>query len=153
MSFPQAGFLQHLELLSASVPLDANAQLPPSLAHILLTSDGTGKLTKAAGDLIELLKAHAATLQAAFDTELAADELRRYHKFAKPGQPSPHVVQLRQKQAAARQASSLSKQSLVKAAAAFVRDASIKVPQQVALELYITRWIDANVPKAFVCGG
>jgi hypothetical protein len=150
MSFPQAGFLNYLELISESSPQVANAALPPLLVRILLTPDEAGKPTKATGNLIQLLKAQKATLQAAFDTELAADELRRYQKFAKPGQPSPHIVQLRQKQAAARQASSQSKQALIKAAAAFVRDAGIEVPERVALELYITRWIDINVPKAFL---
>ena len=150
MSFPQAGFLNYLELMSEHAPQVTSAPLSPVLARMLLTSDGTGELTKAAGNLIQLLKAQKATLQAAFDTALAADELRRYQKFAKPGQPSPHIVQLRQKQAAARQASSQSKQALIKAAAAFVRDAGIDVPERVALELYITRWIDINVPKEFV---
>ena len=150
MSFPQAGFLNYLQLLSESSPPVASVPLSPLLARVLLTADGTGELTEAGGNLIQLLKAQKATLQAAFDTALAADELRRYQKFAKPGQPSPHIVQLRQKQAAARQASSQSKQALIKAAAAFVRDASIEVPQRVALELYITRWIDLNVPKEFV---
>jgi hypothetical protein len=150
MCFPQAGFLNYLELISESHQRLASAPLSPLLARILLTSDGSGEPTKAAGNLIQLLIARRATLQAAFDTALAADELRRYQKFAKPGQPSPHIVQLRQKQAAARQASSQSKQSLIKAAAAFVRDAGIEVPLQVALELYITRWIDINVPKEFV---
>ncbi|MBB6241466.1 hypothetical protein [Rhodanobacter sp. MP1X3] len=148
--FLQAGFLNHLELLGASAPLIAGVPLPPPLARILLASDGTGALTKAADDLIHLLRARKAMLQASFDTELAADELRRYQKFAKPGQPSPHTIHLRQKQAAARQASSLSKQSLVKAAASFVRNAGIEVPQRVALEVFITDWIDSNVPKAFV---
>jgi hypothetical protein len=150
MHFPQAGFLNYLEHISESAPQVARAPLSPLLDHMLLTSDGSGELTKAAGHLIQLLKAQKATLQAAFDTELAADELRRYQKFAKPGQPSAHIVQLRQKQAAARQASSQSKQALIKAAAAFVRDAGIEVPERVALELYITRWIDSNVPKEFV---
>jgi hypothetical protein len=150
MPFPQAGFLNYLELISESRPQVTSATLSPLLARILLTSDGTGELTKATGHLIQLLKAKKATLQAAFDTELAADELRRYQKFAKPGQPSPHIVQLRQKQAAARQASSQSKLALIKAAAAFVRDAGIEVPERVALELYTTRWIDINVPKEFV---
>jgi hypothetical protein len=149
-SFPQAGFLRHLELLDEAAPMVAGMTLPPPLARILLTSDGTGALTKAADCLIPLLKARQAMLQAAFDTELAADELRRYQKFAKPGQPSPHIVQLRQKQAAARQASGQSKQSFIKAAAAFVREAGFEVPQRVALEVFITHWIDANVPKDFI---
>lgn len=145
--FPHADFLSHLELVGESAPSSVGTPLPPLLAHILLASDGTGKPTEAVDCLIQLLKARRATLQASFDTELAADELRRYQKFAKPGQPSPHIVQLRQKQAAARQASSQSRQAFVKAAAAFVRDAGIEVPQRVALEVFVTSWIDANLPK------
>jgi len=147
--FPQAAFLNYLESINAPASHVPSAPLSPLLSRLLLTSDRSGEPTKAVGDLIQLLGAHKATLQAASDTALAADELRRYSKFAKPGQPSPHVVQLRQKQAAARQATSQSKQALIKAAATFVRDAGIEVPQQVALEAYITRWIDINVPKNF----
>ncbi|SFS17087.1 hypothetical protein SAMN05216570_3464 [Dyella sp. OK004] len=145
--FPHAGFLSQLELLADSAPAAAVASLSPSLSRLLLTSDETRPLTEAAGWLIQLLKAQQARLQAAFDTELAADELRRYQKFAKPGQPSPHIVQLRQKQAAARQASNISKQSFLKAAAAFVREAGIEIPPRVTLEDFITGWIDTNVPK------
>lgn len=121
--------------------------MPPTLARILLSSDGTGKLTPAAAHLIQLLRARKAMLQASFETEVVADELRRYQKFARPGQPSPHIVQLRQQQGVARQATSQSKQSFIKAAAAFVREAGIEVPQRMALEVFITGWIDANVPK------
>jgi len=150
MPFPQSAFLDHLERLDAPALLAAGTPLSPRLARILLASEGTGELTKTAGCLIKLLKARRATLQASFDTELVADELRRYQKFAKPGQPSPHIVQLRQQQAAARQASSQSKQSFIQAATAFVRDAGIQVPQRVSLEVFITNWIDANVPKEFI---
>lgn len=150
MLFPQAAFLNHLELPDAPALLAAGAPHSPLLARILLASDGTGELTKTAGSLIQLLKARKAMLQASFDTALVADELRRYQKFAKPGQPSPHIVQLRQQQAAARQAASQSKQSFIQAAAAFVRDAGIEIPQRVALEVFITNWIDATVPKEFI---
>lgn len=146
--FPQAGFLDHLELLSRSAPQVADASLSPPLARMLFAADGGG-LTKGAACLIELLKAQRATQQAAFDTELVADELRRYQKFAKPGQPSAHIVQLRQRQAAARQASSLARQSFIKSSAAFVREAGIEVPERVALEAFIAGWIDVHVPKAF----
>ena len=148
--FPQAGFLDHLELLVGSAPQVADASLSPLLVHMLFVPDGSGALTPSAACLIELLKAQKATLQAAFDTDVVADELRRYQKFARPGQPSAHIVQLRQQQAAARQASSLSRQSFIKAAAAFVREADIDVPERVALEVFISGWIDAHVPKAFV---
>ena len=147
--FLHAGFLSHLEHLNASTSRGEDASLPQPLACILLASEGAAGLTPAATHLIQLLKAHKATLQASFDTDVVADELRRYQKFAKPGQPSPHIVQLRQKQAAARQASSRSRQSFIKAAAAFVRETGIGVPERMALEVFITRWIDANVPKAF----
>lgn len=147
--FPQAGFLHYLERLNESAPLDDTTTLSPPLARILSARDDTGKPTQAATHLIQLLKATQAKQQAAFDTQQVADALRRDQKFARPGQPSPHIVRLRQQQAAARQASSQSKQALIKAAAAFVREAGIEVPQRVALEVFITQWIDANVPKAW----
>jgi hypothetical protein len=147
--FPQADFLEHLERMGEHVPFVADARLPPALIPLLAVSGGTGEPTKAAACLIQLLKAQAAALQASFDTELAADELRRYQKFARPGQPSSHIVQLRQRQAAARQATSQSKQSLIKAAVAFVREAGIEVPPNVGIEAFIAGWVDANVPKVF----
>ncbi|MEO7936209.1 MAG: hypothetical protein ABIR27_08115 [Dokdonella sp.] len=148
-SFPQAGFLRELELLVESASGTAHASLPPSLERMLLASVGSGAATPAAAHLIQLLKARKAMLQAALDTELAADELRRYQKFSKPGPPSPHIVFLRQKQAAARLASNQSKQSFIKAAAAFVRDAGIKFSPRVSLEVFATGWIDSNVPVVF----
>ncbi len=148
--FPHAGFLSHLEQVVASVPPTAGTAMSPVLARMLPAADGAGQPTPAVAQLIQLLKGRRAMLQASFDTAVVADELRRYQKFAKPGQPSPHIVQLRQQQAAARQASSQSKQSLIKAAAAFVREAGIDVPQRVALEVFIISWIDANVPKDIV---
>lgn len=147
--FPQTDFLRYLELLVESAFGAAEVSLPPKLARILLTADGTGAATPAATHLIQLLKARKATLQAAFDTELAADELRRYHKFPKPGAPSPHIILLRQRQAGARQTSVLSKQAFIKAATAFVKAAGLHKPQRVALEVFANLWIDANVPSEF----
>ncbi len=141
----QADFLQYLEHHDDCASCDN--MLPGPLASMLSARHGDGKRNKATGHLIELLKARQATLQAALDAQQVADTLRRDQKFARPGQPSAHIVQLRQQQAAARQAGSQSKQALIKAAAAFVREAGIEVPQRVALELFITRWIDANVPS------
>ena len=132
--FPYAAFLAALQ----------GAEAPAALARVLPGQGDAGARTEA---LLALLQARRATLQAAFDTTLSADELRRYQKYAKPGKPSPHIVQLRQKQAAARQASSLSRQSLIKAASAFVREAGIEVPERVALDEFIIHWIDANVPR------
>ncbi|MEO7013244.1 MAG: hypothetical protein ABI127_02975 [Dokdonella sp.] len=148
--FPQAGFLRQLELLVEPASGTAHTSLPPALAHLLLASDGSGAATQAAAHLIQLLKARKAMLQAAFDTEMVADELRRYQKFSKPGQPTSHIVFLRQKQAGARHASNQSKQSFIRAAAAFVRDAGIEISPRVSLEVFATGWIDANVPAEFV---
>ncbi len=146
--FPQAGFLRYLELLVESAPGAADASLPPALARVLLASDGAGA-TPAVAHLIQLLMARNAMLQASFDTELAADELRRYQKYSKPGPPSPHIVLLRQSQAAARLASSRSKQSFIHAATAFVRTAGIQKPPRLPLEVFANRWIDSNVPTEF----
>ncbi|WP_130617453.1 hypothetical protein [Dyella amyloliquefaciens] len=145
MHFPYAGLLARLESSSGEGSPDAAAVLPPSLERALSASDASKSDVVAA--LAVLLKARKATLQAAFDTTLAADELRRYQKFAKPGKPSAHIVQLRQKQAAARQATSIARQSLIKAAAAFVRDAGIDVPARTPLDVFIIDWIDVHVPR------
>lgn len=147
MQFPYARILDQLGQPGAPVAAEASAQLSPLLARLLLKPGEPATWTAIATSLVTLLHARKATLQAAFDTTLAADELRRYQKYAKPGKPSAHIVQLRQKQAAARQASSLSRQSLIKAASAFVREAGIEVPERVALDDFIIHWIDANVPR------
>ena len=142
--FPHAGFLSQLEHINAFAPATT---LPLPLARIPLIAEDSGRPTPAATHLIQLLKARKAMLQASFDTEVVADELRRYQKFARPGRPSPHIVQLRQQQAAARQSSNQSRQSFIKAAAAFAREAGIEVPPRVALEVFVIGWIEANVPK------
>jgi hypothetical protein len=145
--FPQAAFLGRLEQwVAAGSPLNADA-LPASLGGVLLASDGSAALSGAAHTLIELLQARASMHQAAFDTEVAADDLRRYQKFARPGQPSAHIVQLRQRQAAARQLSNQSRQAFNRAAAAFAREAAIAVPPRMALAAFMVQWIDANLPK------
>ena len=150
--FPHAGFLSQLQSLGASVCIDARTPLSAPLARVLMAVNESGKPAPAIAPLIQLLQARRAVWQASSDTRVVADELRRYQKFARPGQPSSQIVQLRQQQAAARQASSQARQSFIKAAAAFVRAADIEVPQRMALEVFIVGWIDANVPKAFVAG-
>jgi hypothetical protein len=150
--FHQSGFLHYLEHLRAFETPVANQQMPAMLVDLLIVTDGIARPTRAVPLLIQLLRAYEATLQTAFDTELAADELRRYQKFARPGQPSSHIVQLRQRQAAARQASNQSRQALIQSAALFVREAGIQVPERVALDTFITGWIDLHVPKERAAG-
>lgn len=147
LRFPYAGLLQSLGEPGAPVATQKSVALSPPLLRWLVTEGDPGTWTAAVSSLAALLHARKATLQAAFDTTLAADELRRYQKYAKPGKPSAHIVQLRQKQAAARQASSISRQSLIKAAAVFVREVGIEVPERMALDEFIIAWIDANLPR------
>ena len=128
----------------------AEAALPSWLAQALPHEGANTSPPALIHALIQLLVAKKGMWQAALDTGLVADELRRYQKFAKPGQPSAHIVRLRQQQAAARQASSLSRQSFIKAAAAFVREAGIEVPPRVTLEAFVTGWIDTRVSEAFI---
>ena len=149
-SFPYAGFLSQLELHGASACIDARTPLSAPLTRVLTPADETGQPAPAVASLIQLLQARRAVWQASFDTGVVADELRRYQKFAKPGQPSAQIVRLRQQQAAARLAASQARQALIRAAAAFARDAGIAVPPRVGLEAFIAHWIDANVPKAFI---
>jgi DNA-binding phage protein len=145
-AFPQADCLAHLESLRAASMDDTS--LPSWLVQALPHGDAVESRSKIIDCLVQLLTAKKGMWQAALDTGLIADELRRYQKFAKPGQPSAHIVQLRQKQAAARQASSIARQSFIKAAAAFVREAKIEVPQRLTLEAFSINSIDNSVPPA-----
>lgn len=144
--FLQAGFLAALEHADMSASRRMESPLPAPLCSLLLSPDGSGQMTKTATALVALLKAREAMHRAAFQGELAADELRRYQKFAKPGQPSSHIVQVRQQQAAARLASIQARQTLNVAAATFVREANIIVPPRLALDIFISEWINRNVP-------
>lgn len=130
----------------SSAPLMADVSLSPLPARMLFVADENHELTKTTGSPIQQPNARRATLQASFDTGQVADELRRHQKGARPGQSSPPIVQLRGQQATARQVSKLSRQSFIRAATAFVRDAGIEVPRRMALEMFITPWIVANVP-------
>lgn len=145
--FPYTHLLELLERSDASACAELKKQLSPDIADLILSADEPPSGTVAAASLASLLKARIAVMQAAFDTKLVADELRRYQKFAKPGKPEPHIVQLRRKQAAARQASNVARQSMIKAATVFVRDAGLDVPPRVALDAFITDWMNAHLPR------
>jgi len=137
--FRGAGFLARLE---------AVADLPAGFPVVVLTEGAEPATLNEAGQwLVQLLKAHEAETLAARDTDIAADELRRYQKFARPGQPSAHIVQLRQKQAAARQASARSRQAFLKAAMEFVRAAGLAAPQGKTLDAFAQAWIEIHIPK------
>ena len=137
--FQSAGFIARLETAM---------DLPAGFPVELFTGEGEQRALNEAGRwLVPLLKAHEAEARAARDTELAADELRRYQKFARPGQPSAHIAQLRQKQAAARQAAARSRQAFLKAAMEFVRAAGLTVPKGKTLDAFVQAWIGSHIPN------
>ncbi|SEO93038.1 hypothetical protein SAMN02800692_2843 [Luteibacter sp. UNC138MFCol5.1] len=94
--------------------------------------------------LASLRLAREAVEQAARDTAVVADELRRYQKFAKPGQPSAQIVRLRQQQAAARQASARAKQAFILAARRFIEANDLVVPPKTTLDVFAMSWLDAH---------
>lgn len=143
--FPQTGYLARLQRFDESTD-PAENDMPPLLAGALRGAHESGRQSLPVSQLIQLLKTRQAVLQAAFEIEQVADELRRCQRFARPGQPSPALVRLRQQQASVRQASSMARQHFVQAAAAFVRVAAIQVPPRLSLEAFIVHWIELNVP-------
>lgn len=89
-----------------------------------------------------LLKASEAVHRAAVSTAQVADALRRDQKFVRPGQPPPHLVRLRQQQAAARQATNQARQGFIVAADGLVRVFGLIVPARKSLEVFAQGWIE-----------
>lgn len=145
-TFLFSDFLQRLEARVDAGTVTDDADMQAFFSGLRSTADDDGGLPPAMPSLIALLKARQAMLASTAITERVADELRRYQKFAKPGRPSPHIVQLRQQQAAARQASSQARQRFNQTTTCFVRDAGVVVPPRLSLEAFLIRWIDLNVP-------
>jgi len=144
--FPQADFLDWLAQPAASKHA---ASLPTPLRTMLVATDGSAQWTPAAAHLCRLLQARQAMWQAALDSTLSQDELRRHQKFARPGAPSPHIVQLRQQQAAARHASNQSRQAFNQSAAAFMHETGIKQAPRTTLEAFMIGWIEHQLPQDF----
>lgn len=123
-SFPHAQALARLDVGDTS-------SLPPELVD-----------TPHKRDMLHaLLKAAEAVHRAAVSTTQVADALRRDQKFVRPGQPSAHLIRLRQQQAAARQASNQARQAFIVAADALVRVFGLTVPAKMRLESYIEGWL------------
>ena len=112
--------------LPSSTSLSAEA-----LAHLAHARDGKAAMECAARDITT-----------------AADELRRYAKFARPGQPSAHIVQLRQRQAAARRDAARAKQAFLQACTVFVHAAGLKLPPRTSLETFVLAWIERDEDDA-----
>jgi len=107
----------------------------------------SGLSPEACAFLAQAAECRAAMDRAASDTKTVADELRRYARFAKPGQPSAHVVQLRQRQAAVRIESARAKQAFLQVAQKFIRAAGLSLPPRVSVESFVFGLIDHRAPE------
>ncbi|WP_369980276.1 hypothetical protein [Xanthomonas bundabergensis] len=141
--FPQAEFLARLRARDPGVAALAGAATPLLLPGA--EGDPCWHLSDSGRWLLQLLEARQALLQATHATRLSADALRRDQKFAPPGRPSLHLVQLRQRQAAAQQALRRAKQDFAQAAAGFARSAALAPPARLGLSEFLQRWIDRHV--------
>lgn len=132
-SFPHAALLACLQ---AGQPVE------------LTTTDGRRiESLEQRASLTELLQA-AERLQASqLQIAQVADILRRDQKFARPGPPSPHLVRLRQQQAAARQVGNQARQGYVRAAQALVKAWSLNVPPRLAVETFVGEWMLRTLPR------
>ncbi|KAB7765589.1 MULTISPECIES: hypothetical protein [Xanthomonas] len=139
-SSSQTAFHARLRALEPSAAVVAGAAIPPLLvpAHddaAALQFSDSGRW------LLQVLDALDALHQASQATRLSADALRRDQKFAPPGRPSLHLVQLRQQQAAAQQAVRRANQTLAQAAAGFVRSAGLTPPPRTGPVAFVQGWL------------
>ncbi|KMM73737.1 hypothetical protein ACP93_20240 [Xanthomonas sp. NCPPB 1128] len=140
LSSSQTAFHLRLRGLDPSAATIAGAAIPPLLvpAH----DDPTAlQLSDSGRWLLQVLDALDALHQAAQASSLSADALRRDQKFAPPGRPSLHLVQLRQQQAAAQQALRRGNQALAQATAGFVRSAGLTPPPLIGPVAFVQGWI------------
>lgn len=106
---------------------------------------GHGDALPLRATLQALLQARHAALHADADVALVADMLRRDQKFAPPGRPSVHLVQLRKQQATAKQAAMIARQAHGRAAQDFVRALDLKVTPRLTPIAVTDRWIQTKV--------
>ena len=91
--------------------------------------------------LLTLLEARGAAFRTEGDVTLVADMLRRDQKFAPPGRPSVHLVQLRKQQSTAKQAALVARQAHGRAAQDFVRALELKITPRLTPIAVADRWL------------
>ena len=114
----------------------------PTLADVAggVLLDAAGGLSAAGAALRQALADLQALEAAGAEVRAVADILRRDQKFAPPGRPSLHLVQLRRQQASVQQAERAARQRAAASATAFVRAAGMALkPGQTAGEA-LARW-------------
>ena len=136
----QSVFHAHLRGLDPSAAAIAGAAIPPLLVPAR-DDPAALQLSDSGRWLLQVLDALDAVDHATQATGLSADALRRDQKFAPPGRPSLHLVQLRQQQAAAQQALRRANQALAQAATGFVRSAGLTPPPRIGPVAFVQGWI------------
>lgn len=106
--------------------------------------EGTG-LSPAGQALLNALQDRALVQAAAAEVAAVADILRRDQKFAPPGRPSLHLVQLRRQQASVQQAERLARMTASASASAFIRHAGLTLKPGVAAGEFMAKWV-ARLP-------
>lgn len=92
-----------------------------------------------------LLETTQAALKTDGDVSLVADMLRRDQKFAPPGRPSIHLVQLRKQQAGAKQAALIARQAHGRAAQDFVKALALKITPRLTPIAVADRWLQTRL--------
>ncbi|WP_420009384.1 hypothetical protein [Xanthomonas sacchari] len=140
-SASQTAFHARLRALDAGAATIPGAAIPPLLLPACDHDASPLQLSDSGRWLLQVLDALDALHQAAQASRLSADALRRDQKFAPPGRPSLHLVQLRQQQAAAQQAVRRANQALAQAATGFVRSAGLTPPPRTGPVAFVQGWI------------
>ncbi|MCS4231111.1 MAG: hypothetical protein ABW207_06535 [Stenotrophomonas chelatiphaga] len=118
-------------------------QTDPSAFDTVLAPHGDAGALRPS--LQELLDTRQQALKADADVGLVADMLRRDQKFAPPGRPSIHLVQLRKQQASAKQAALIARQAYGRAAQDFVRALSLKITPRLTPIAVADRWMQTKL--------
>jgi len=95
--------------------------------------------------LLSLLEAQHLLLKTEADVGLVADMLRRDQKFAPPGRPSVHLVQLRTQQARAKQAALVAKQAHARATQDFARALNLQVTERRTPGIASAKWLQQTL--------
>jgi hypothetical protein len=119
--------------------------------HLARIADGRlwdaagGALSPAGQALLRALQDQQAVQAAAVEVSAVADILRRDQKFAPPGRPSLHLVQLRRQQSTVQQAERLARQVAAASASAFIKQAGLSLKPGIAAGEFMAKWV-ARLP-------
>jgi len=116
-----------------------------TLANGRLWDAATAALSPAGQALLRALQDRQLVQAAATEVAAVADILRRDQKFAPPGRPSLHLVQLRRQQATVQQAERLARMSAAASATSFIKQAGLILKPGIAAGEFMGKWV-ARLP-------